>query len=46
MDPTFQDLHIFVKVIKPKNYFEARVRLWGPFDQYYYQASHIAHDLI
>ena len=45
-DPIFQDLDIFVKDIKPKTYFEIRVQLRGPFDHYYYQASHITHDLI
>ena len=45
-DPTFQDLHIFVKDIKPKTYFEAKVRLWGPLDHYYYQDSHVIHHLI
>ena len=27
-------------------YVIERVRLWGLLDHYYYQASHIAHDLI
>ena len=45
-DPTFQDLNIFVKAIKAKTCFEARVRLRGPIDHYYYQYSHIIHDLI
>ena len=44
--PTFQDLNIFVKAIKPKTYFEARVQLRGHVDHYYYQASHIIQDLI
>ena len=45
-DPIFQDLNIFVNTINPKIYFEARVRLRGPLDHYYYQASDIIHDLI
>ena len=45
-DPTFQDLNIFVKAIKPKTHVEARVRLQGPLDHYYYQASHVIHHLI
>ena len=45
-DPIFQDLSIFVKAIKPKSYVIEKVRLRGPFDHYYYQDSHIAHDLI
>ena len=46
LDPTFQDLKIFVKTIKPKNYFEAKVRLWRLLDPYYYQAYHVIHHLI
>ena len=42
----FQDLNIFVKAINPKTYVIERVRLGGPVDHYYYQALHIAHDLI
>ena len=42
----FQDMNIFVKAIKPKNYVIERVRLQGLVDHYYCQASHIAHDLI
>ena len=45
-DPTFQDLHIFVKAIKPKTYFEAKVRLQRLLDPYCYQASHVIHYLI
>ena len=45
-DPSFQDLSICVKAIKPKTYFIERIRLRGLVDQYYCQASHIAHDLI
>ena len=45
-DPIFQDLNIFVKVIKPKTYVIEKFQLRGPVDHYYYQASHIAHDLI
>ena len=46
LDPTFQDLNIFVKDIKHKTYFIESVRLRGLVDHYYCQASHIAHDLI
>ena len=45
-DPIFQDLNIFVKALKPKTYVIENVRLRGPVDHYYYQASHVAHDLI
>ena len=45
-DPTFQDMNIFVKAIKPKNYFEAKVRLWIILDPYCYQSSHVIHHLI
>ena len=45
-DAIFQDLNIFVKAIKPKTYVIEKVRLRGPIDHYYYQDSHIAHDLI
>ena len=45
-DPSFQDLSIFVKAIKPKTYFIENVRLRGLVDQYYCQASHFAHELI
>ena len=45
-DPIFQDLNIFVKAIKPKTYFIEKVRLQGLVDYCYYQASHLAHDLI
>ena len=45
LDPSSQDLSIFVKDINPKTYFIERVRLRGLVDHYYCQASHIAHDL-
>ena len=45
-DPSFEDLSIFVKAIKPKTYFIERVRLRGLVDHNYCQASHFAHDLI
>ena len=45
-DPSFEDVSIFVKAINPKTYFIERVRRRGLIDQYYCQASHIAHDLI
>ena len=46
LDPTFQDMNIFVKDIKPTTYVEAKVELQGPIDHYHYQASHVIHDLI
>ena len=46
LDPIFQDLNIFVKAIKPNTYVIERVRLLGLVDYYYYQTSHIAHELI
>ena len=45
-DPIFQDLNIFVKVIKPNTYVIEKVQLRGLVDHYYCQASHISHDLI
>ena len=45
-DPIFWDLNIFVKDINPKTYVIEKVRLQGPIYHYYYQASHIVHDLI
>ena len=45
-DPSFQDLSIFVKAIKPKTYFIEKVQLQGLVDHCYCQASHISHDLI
>ena len=45
-DTIFQDLNIFVKALKPKTYVIENVQLWKPVDHYYYQVSHIAHDLI